>query len=168
MLSQLDNSINMSLINSKLAYILGATSKSAAEAIKKALDKVNKGEPAVVVDTKIMKSDPNQQEPWQLIDFEVKKNLILPDLLEAFQSLKNDFDSEIGIPTLPYQKKERLVTQEATMRSIDGQSRSEVWYETLTSSLEVVNKHFGSDLSVSLRYDAEEVFDIGNDDDIRP
>lgn len=168
MLSQLDNSINMSLINSKLAYILGATSKSAAEAIKKALDKVNKGEPAVVVDTKIMKSDPNQQEPWQLIDFEVKKNLILPDLLEAFQSLKNDFDSEIGIPTLPYQKKERLVTQEATMRSIDGQSRSQVWYETLTSSLEVVNKHFGSDLSVRLRYDAEEVFSSGDNDDIRP
>ena len=165
-LATLDNAINMALINSKLAYILGAKNKSAAEALKKALDLVNQGNPAVVVDKKLIKTNPaDNEEPWQFIDFEVKKNYILTDLLQDFQSIKNDFDAEVGIPTLPYQKKERMITSESTMRSIDGRSRSEVWYDTLTSSIKIVNEHFNKDIAVKLRYDiVEEVQAIGETD----
>ena len=40
-LSSLDNAINMSIINNKFAFILGAKNKPAAEAIKKVLDLIN-------------------------------------------------------------------------------------------------------------------------------
>lgn len=153
-LSTLDNAINIALINSKLAYILAAKNRSCAEALKKALDKINKGEPAVVVDSKLMKSNPaDTEDPWSLIDLEVKKNYILTDLLSDFQSIKNDFDSEVGIPALPYQKKERLVTDEAVMRSVDGMSRSQVWFDTLTSSMDIINSRYGNKLDVAMRYD---------------
>ena len=165
-MSTLDGAINMALINSKLAYILGAKNKSCAEALKKTLDKINKGEPAVIVDSKLMMNNPNDKdEPWRYLDLEVKKNYILTDLLEDFQSLKNDFDSEIGIPTLPYQKKERVNTKETVMRSYDGQSRSQIWFDTLTSSMEIVNRHYPqADLSVELRYDEMEVWTDGEAD----
>ena len=168
-MSTLDGAINMALINSKLAYILGAKNKSCAEALKKTLDKINKGEPAVIVDSKLMMNNPNDKdEPWRYLDLEVKKNYILTDLLEDFQSLKNDFDSEIGIPTLPYQKKERVNTKETVMRSYDGQSRSQIWFDTLTSSMEIVNRHYPqADLSVELRYDEMEVWTDGEADSDR-
>lgn len=153
-LSELDNAINMAIINSKFAWILGANSKSAAEALKKAIDRINKGEPAVVVDSKLTaNSKPGQDlEPWQHLEFDVKGNYILTDLLTDFQTIMNSFDAEIGIPTVPYQKKERMVTDEATSRQYDSSARAVVSMDCLQSSIEQVNTMFGTGISVKLRY----------------
>lgn len=155
-LSTLDSSINMSIINSKLAYIIGARNKTAGEALKKILDKVNKGEPAVIYDMKLLNDQTDKAEPWQFLERKsLKDSYITTDLLLDFQTLLNNFDSEIGIPTIPYQKKERMVTSEAESRIIDSTSRSTIWFETLSSSIDVINEHFGSNISVSLRYNVE-------------
>lgn len=155
-LSTLDNGINSALINSKFAWLLGARSKSAAEALKKALDKINKGEPAVVVDAKLMSGNKpgTDESPFELLDFNVKDNYILTDLLADFQTILNNFDAEAGIPTVPYQKKERMVTTESTMRMFDGSARAEVYLDCLQSSIDMVNKMFDSDIQVELRYPA--------------
>ena len=42
-LSTLDNAINLSIINSKFAFMIAAKNKACAEAIKKMLDRINKG-----------------------------------------------------------------------------------------------------------------------------
>lgn len=157
-LSALDNSINTAIVNSKIAWILGAKNKSAAEAIKKALDKINKGESAVVLDSKLVntsKKPTDNEEPWQLIDLEVKKNYILNDLMQDFQTVLNCFDAEIGIPTVPYQKKERMVTSEAESRIVDSTARCIVWYDCLKDSIKKINELFGSDLDVRLRFEQE-------------
>ena len=66
--STLDDAINMSLINCKTPYILGAKNKTASSALKKILDLVNRGEPAVVFDEKLM-NDPNTKDtPFQLLE----------------------------------------------------------------------------------------------------
>ena len=158
-LSGLDNSINTAIVNSKIAWILGAKNKSAAEAIKKALDKINKGEAAVILDSKLVntsKKPTDTEEPWQLIDLEVKKNYILTDLLQDFQTLLNNFDAEIGIPSVPYAKKERMVSSEAESRIIDSRARCYVWLDCLKESMEIINKHFGSNLNVKFRYEQPE------------
>lgn len=168
-LATLDNAINIALINSKFAWILGANSKSAADALKKAIDLVNKGEPAVVVDKKLMGQGvkPSEAEPWQHLDFEVKKNYILTDLLTDFQTLLNNFDAEIGIPTMPYQKRERLVSSETQIRQFDGSARASVWLDTFNSSAELVNEMFGTSIRAELRYpvetDESEVTEDGNE-----
>ena len=70
-----------------------------------------------------------------------------------FRSLINNFDAEIGIPTLPYQKKERMVTSEAESRTIDSTSRSLVWFDTLNSSIEKIKELYPDiKLSAKLRY----------------
>ena len=150
--STLDDAINMSLINCKTPYILGAKNKTASSALKKILDKVNAGEPAVVFDEKLI-NDPNTKDtPFQLLELlkDPKNAYLTTDQLMDFRTILDNFDAEIGIPCLPYQKKERLVSDEATMRTYDGSARSLTWYNTLTSSIEEVKKLY-PDITLSAR-----------------
>lgn len=142
-LATLDGAINMSLINNKLAYIVAARNKTAAEALKKIMDKVNAGEPTVVYDKKLLlpndaddKDTPFQT--WERQD--LKASYITTEQLQDFQTILNNFDTEIGIPVLPYAKKERMVTSEAESRMIDSTSRCKVWVETIRSSIDEVKK----------------------------
>lgn len=150
--SSLDNAINMSLINCKTPYILGAKNKTASSALKKILDLVNHGEPAVIVDEKLI-NDPNTKDtPFQLLELlhDPKSAYLTTDQLTDFRTILDNFDAEIGIPCLPYQKKERLVSDEATMRTYDGSARSLTWFNTLTSSIDKI-KALYPDLSISAR-----------------
>lgn len=155
-LSMLDVSINSAIVNSKFAYLLGAKTKGAANALKKLLDQINKGEPAVIYDSRIF-DDPSSKgdvSPFQTwFRDSMKNNYITSDLLQDFQTILNDFDREIGIPTIPYQKKERLVQSEAESTEIDSKARSIVWINTLDSSIKEVKQLFPDiTLSARLRY----------------
>ena len=161
-LSTLDNAINMSLINNKYAFILGARNKVAGQALKKMLDKINKGEPAVIYDMKLTNDQTDKTEPFQVWERKnsLKDSYLTTEQLQDFQTILNNFDCEIGIPTIPYQKKERMVTDEAKSRQMDAQSRSTIWLECLQSSAKRVNKLYPDiNLSFKLRYDPEEVED---------
>ena len=157
-LSILDNAINMSLINNKFAFFLGARNKGAGAALKKMLDLVNQGEPAVVYDMKLLNDPTDKEMPFQQWQRDNLKNSYLTtDQLMDFQTLINNFDAEIGIPTIPYQKKERMVTDEATARTYDAKARSITWFNTLTSSIEEIKKVYPDiQLSVKLHYDETE------------
>lgn len=137
-LSTLDNAINMSLINNKFGFFWGARNKTASNALKKMLDLINKGQPAVVYDMKLINDPQDKEMPFQFLDRDLKKTYITSDQLADFQTILNNFDAEIGIPTIPYQKKERMVTSEASARTYDAQARSLTWFRTLTGSIEEV------------------------------
>lgn len=152
-LSNLDGAINMSITNAKVPYFIAAKNKAAAEAWKKALDKVNNGEPSIILDKLLTNDREDGDEPWQFLDIDIQSKYLLAQELQDMQTILNAFDAEIGIPTVPYQKKERMVTSEAESRQIDSMSRSIIWYETLTSSLDKVNRMFPElNIEVSLRY----------------
>lgn len=157
-LSVLDNAINMSLINNKFAFLLGARNKTAGEALKKMLDKINKGEPAVIYDLKLLNDPTDKEQPfqeWRRDD--LKSSYLTTDQLKDFQTILNNFDTEVGIPTIPYEKKERMVTSEAESRIIDSTSRSIVWIETLLSSIDNIKDLYPDiRLDVSLRYKEDE------------
>lgn len=163
-LSILDNAINMSLINNKFAFFLGARNKGAGQALKKMLDLVNQGEPAVVYDMKLLNDPTDKEMPFQQWQRDNLKNSYLTtDQLMDFQTIINNFDAEVGIPTIPYQKKERMVTDEATARTYDAKARSITWFNTLTSSIDEIHKLYPDlKLSVKLHYDETE----GTDQDI--
>lgn len=165
-LSTLDNAINMSLINNKFAFLIGARNKTAGEALKKMLDKVNRGEPAVIYDMKLLNDPQDKAEPWQFLERKnLKESYLTTEQLMDFQTLLNNFDTEIGIPVLPYQKKERMVVSEAESKIIDATSRSVVWFDTLSSCIGVVNKHFDMNIGVSLRYNPNKVPENGGEAD---
>ena len=145
LLSALDSGINMSIVNNKFAWLLGAKNKAAAEALKKALDKINSGEPAVVLDNSLLLQQDAQskEDPYTFLErSNLKQSYLTTDQLMDRQTLLSAFDAEIGIKSLPYNKKERLVTAEAESREQDSTARLDVWKATLNSSLELVNKMF--------------------------
>lgn len=155
-LSLLDNSINMGLINSKFAFMWAAKNKQAMSALEKMMDKINSGEPAVIADMRVLNDPTDKDMPFQIIDRgRLKESYLTTDQLQDFQSILNNFDAEIGIPSLPYYKKERLVADEAVSRRIDAQARSIVWYDTLVSSLDDVRNLYpeAEQIQIKLRYD---------------
>lgn len=154
-LSLLDNSINTGLVNSKFAFMYMAKNKAAGQALKKCLDKINSGEPAVIWDQKVT-NDPNDKDaPFQeLTRDHLKESYLTTDQLSDASTILSAFDAEIGIPSLPYQKKERLVTSEANMRGFDAKARSKTWIKCLNSSLDNIRKLYPDiNLSFSLAYD---------------
>lgn len=157
-LSSLDNAINMSIINNKFSFVLGAKNRGAAQALKKILDKVNQGEPAVIYDEKIADDPTSKDTPFQIMERpNLKQSYITSDQLADFQTILNNFDAEIGIPCVPYQKKERMVTEEATARSYDACARSEIWLKTLESSIKMVKDLYPDiKLGAKLRYNVDE------------
>lgn len=149
-LSALDISVDTAIQNSKLAWLLGAKNKSSAQALKKILDLVNKGESAVVYDKTIEDDAQSKEMPFQFLPIgDVKNNYILTNLLQDFATILNDFDNEIGIATVPYTKAERLVTAEAESKNEDSQARLTVWLESLNESMQAVNELFNTNFSAS-------------------
>lgn len=168
-LATLDGAIDMSIVNNKFAFILAAKNKAAAAALKKMLDKVNAGEPAVILDMKVLNDEVDKTEPWQSwMRDHLKENYLTTDQLKDQQTILNAFDSEIGIPTTPYQKQERMTDFESRSRSVDSKARMTVWLDTLNSSIEEVKKLYPDiKLAVKYRYEdeAKEVDDDAGDDD---
>lgn len=152
-LSELDNSINLAIINSKFSFIVAAKNKNAAETLKKVMDYANKGEPMVVFDKKVLcPNDPDDgAEPWQVWERNVSDTAEhIEDLLKDRQTILNAYDNEIGIPTIPYDKKERMVSEEAVSREADSQSRISVWLDTMKESIKEVKKLY-PDITLDVR-----------------
>lgn len=165
-LATLDNAINMSLINNKFAFMLAAKNKQASEAFKKMIDKVNAGEPAVIYDQKLVNDQQDKTEPWQLWSRDhMKENYLTTMQLADFNTILHNFDKEIGIPTIPVEKKERMITDEAQSTVIDAISRSEIWLETLESSLNIVNAKYNLNIRAARHFKTEEVSEDERKDD---
>lgn len=161
-MSQMDNSLDMSMINNKIAWMFGAKTKGAASAIRKAFDQINRGEPLVVYDQRIVDDASSKAEPFQHVDFDVKGNYITTDLLQDMCTIIRNFDAEIGIPTLPYEKKERMVTDEAKSKQIESQARATIWIDTLNETAKDVKALF-PDIDIHARLRAD-VMDGGEED----
>lgn len=157
-LATLDNALNMSLINNKFAFMLAAKNKQASEAFKKMIDKVNAGEPAVIYDQKLVNDQQDKTEPWQLWSRDhMKENYLTTMQLADFNTILHNFDKEIGIPTIPVEKKERMISDEAQSTVIDAISRSEIWLQTLNSSLKIVNTKYNLNITAERHFKTEEV-----------
>lgn len=164
-LSNLDGAIDMSITNNKFAWVLGAKNKAVAQMLKKIFDLINNGEPTIIYDEKIS-DDPNTHDtPFQFLERQnLKQSYLTTDQLQDFRTILNNFDAEIGIPTIPNQKKERMVTTEADAETYDGCARSEIWFKTLQSSIANVKKIFPEiTLDVQLRYDIQADYEEGGD-----
>lgn len=141
--------MGVNLINSKLAYVFGADSQSVAESFKKAADKVESGEPFVVVDKKLTKADGNINVGF--FQQNLKQNFITNELLEVLQKLANMFATEIGIPNSNAEKKERLIVDEVNANNVETMSRCDMWLDSWKDSCKKANKMFGIEMSVDWR-----------------
>ena len=82
-------------------------------------------------------------------------------------AMLTSFDAEIGIPTVPYQKQERMVNAEAQSKSIDAKARCEMWVEMFNSSADRVKKVTGIECSAKIRYEGGDLNGADTGDDQR-
>ena len=83
----------MNVVNSKLAFIVGARNKAMAESMKKMYDQIQSGNPLVVYDSKYAPEDAKT-----MIEFytqNLRENFIAPDALLTLKKLENEFATKI-------------------------------------------------------------------------
>lgn len=154
-LASIDPSIDVSIANNKTPFIAYGKNKSAIQTLKKLVDKIHSGVSAIFYDYRVIE-DNKGSDPITFIDRpNMKSSYLTTDQLNDQQLLLRAFDREIGIPTIPYEKKERLVSDEATSAIIDSQSRVTIWCECLQSSFDLANNIFGYNMKVTPRYKEE-------------
>lgn len=163
LLAELDGSIEQSIVNQRFAYMAMAKNKAAAETLKAGFDRINQGEPLAVLDKYYDPKDEEQEDPFTFVNLEVGRNYITDKQFADMQSIISMFNTEIGIPSVKYEKKERLVTDEVAANNAETDARLDTWLEWLNNSIDKVNALFpGVNISVKRHEFAEGGAAYGN------
>lgn len=148
-LKEIDTSIKSAARGSRFGFALVADSDKSARALRGVRERILNGEDAII-DEKIMRSKADDKQlPWYQFDRDLKQNYILNDLIEARRNTLVDFYREIGVRMLD-DKKERMITGEVAAGNAETFIRSEVWAEALKTSLEKVNRIFGTNIKMEI------------------
>ena len=145
-------SYDVAMINNRAAFMAAGKNKSAIETIKQLYEDLTKGKPLLVFD-KAMKDDGlDESEPIWTFSADVKNNYISDKILADLATIRENFDSEIGIAAIG-EKKERMITDEVAQLTADSTARAETWFNMLTQSFDKVNALFPElGLSFSMKY----------------
>lgn len=166
-LANISSSVDVSIENTKVPYILGGKNKSVVNALKKIVDKAKSGFSSIFFDSRIMQKDINDSEPYVHIRlFEGANDYITSDLLQDVQTILNMFDTEVGIPTSPYQKNERLTQAEGESKQVEAYSRIATWIDCLNDSFEKVNEMFGTNMHAKINMEGVEKNESSESNDV--
>lgn len=152
-LSTLDSTINQSIINARFSYVMAAKNPAGAQTLKAIMDERNKGNPYIVYDKDLvnkqdadkadfMKSD----EMFEFVDFKVKENYITKDLLNDLEMIYHQFDQEVGIPSNPLEKKERMISNEVESNNVESVARFTTWMECIDESQKKTKEFFKGEI----------------------
>jgi hypothetical protein len=154
----------MNLANSKLAYIIGAADKNAAETFKAAVDFIQEGNLAVAAGRNLW--DKETGKPlWEGFANNLRQNYIATDILENMRSELNDFNNFIGIPSTNYNKKAHMTEKEISANDVETESLVDVMYDCVKTGIDKVNKKYGLSITVKKRYEQEVLNDVESESD---
>ena len=151
-LANMSAGLDMNIENSKLAYVIGANSKSGTNFLKKVFDKIKAGATAIIFDSRITPTEEFKTlETFQRDN--LKSSYMVTEFNQDIQTLINQFDAEIGIVNVPYEKKERMTSFEAQSKQSDGIARACLWKDCLQRSFDEFNELFGENVRVVYNYE---------------
>lgn len=142
-------SLGINLLNVKSGTVFGAESKAKAESYKKMFDTLSDGDPAVVIDKKLL--DEQGKPTWFPFTQHIKESYVVTDILSDMRKIEAMFDTEIGIPNANTDKRERLVTDEVNANNIETATRCELWLDTLRKGIDKANQMFKINIEVDWR-----------------
>ena len=144
--------MGVNLVNTKSGVVFGAEGKARAESYKKMFDNLSEGDPAVVIDKKLLNDDGSPA--WFPFTQNIKELYVTSDILSDMRKIEAMFDTEIGIPNANTDKRERLIADEVNANNVETATRCELWMETVRKELDKANAMFpGLGLSVDWRVD---------------
>lgn len=147
------------LVNSKLSYMFAASDKATAESLKEIYDRIASGEPAVFYD-KALHLQSNQSgnrgndliPPWTSFSNDIGRNFITPELIQSLSNIENKFLTDIGMPSANTDKRERLITDEVRVNSVETYSEPGAVLELLQDCCQRVQEMFQIEIAVDWRY----------------
>lgn len=146
LLAMCDSSIAVNLMNTKISYVFGATSKAQADTFKALYDKVSMGEPAVFTTSEhsgILKEN--------MFVMPAKQNFIADDVQLLKRKIINEFLTDIGINNTNLDKRERLTDDEVNANNDEVLANIEHWYNNIMEGIERVNKLYDIGLSCKIK-----------------
>lgn len=146
-------SLGINMLNVKSGTVFGAESKAKAESYKKMYDTLSDGDPAVVIDKKLL--DEQGKPTWFPFTQHIKESYVVTDILSDMRKIESMFDTEIGIPNANTDKRERLITDEVNANNVETSSRCELWLETLRKGINKANQMYNLNLSVNWRVEPD-------------
>lgn len=111
------SSLNINLVNAKLAYVFCCDNKTVAESFKKIYDDIGSGQPAAFADKKLFDDEGNLKV--QLFQQNLSSVFIGLDMLDTMRGLMNSFGSAVGIPNANVTKRERLNSDEVNANAFE-------------------------------------------------
>ena len=154
------SSIISNLFNTKLSYVFSSETKATAESFKAMFDRISSGDPAVFTDKSLFREDGSPN--WAAFQQDLKSTYIVDKLQEAERTILNAFYSDIGIPNVPFEKSERLTTNESEIYSYANMCLADSWLRTLKETTARVNQMFGLSISVDYNPALKEVLEGGS------
>ena len=148
-------SYDVAMINNRAAFMAAGKNKSAIETIKQLYEDLTKGKPLLVYDKALKDDGLDESDPIWTFSADLKNNYISDKILADLHTIREDFDTEIGIAAIG-DKKERMITDEVDKLTADSTARAETWFDMLTQSFDKVNELFPElGLSFSMKYGGE-------------
>ena len=138
-LANCDSSIDVNLMNTKVAYVFDCIDSKQAEEAKLIYDKIASGEPAVFYHST---SGMNMSDKMQFFKNDVK-NVYIADLVQAEKrAIYNEFLTQIGINNAAEEKRERLLVDEVNSNNDELMINMTYCYNNIKKAVEKVNKMF--------------------------
>ena len=143
-LAMADASVDMSLMNSRIAQVFKATNQTELKSLQRMYDQITQGNPAV-----FLKKGINDDGDWVLFA-NVKNSYIANDILMTKRTIMDEFLTYIGINNANTDKRERLNAEEVHANDGERLSHIYVWLDHMQTCLKKANKLLGTNMSVEL------------------
>lgn len=138
LLANIDCSLNVSLMNSRVAHVFEAESDAEVKTLQKMYDDVSKGNPAVFL-KKGTRSIQSSNESNSFLN--VKNTYIGNDLLLTKKSIMNEFLTEIGINNANTDKRERLNSDEVNANNTEVRCTIMRYIDSLNECAKKINEN---------------------------
>lgn len=142
LLGMCDASVNVNLMNSRVAFIGEAADQSQANVLKKLYTMISKSEPCVVY----KKGSNDKELKWYWNN--VKQCYVANEIMDTKRRIMAEFLTEIGLKVSNTEKKERLISSEANSTEEEKKSSIYVWKRNLEADVEKINEMFGLGIQV--------------------
>lgn len=138
LLANIDCSLNVSLMNSRVAHVFEAETDAQVKSLQKMYDEVSKGNPAVFL-KKGLKSLSADKDGGYFLN--VKNTYIGNDLLLTKRSIMNEFLTEIGINNANTDKRERLNSDEVNANNSEVRCTIVRYVDSLNDCAKRINEN---------------------------
>lgn len=149
-LASIDASINVSLLNSRVAHVFEVSTESEKRTLEKMYDDVSNGKPVIVL-KKGQNAILNEENKRDFLN--VKNTFIGNDLLMTKRTIIEEFLTEIGIHNANTDKRERLNGDEVNSNNQEVKANINVFVDTINRQFEKANKLFNLNLKAIINED---------------